>query len=63
MTKSFLDAHQVPYKDFNVVEDEAARDEMVSKTGGQMALPVILIGDDTLVGFNEKKLKEKLGLK
>jgi len=61
MAKSFLDANGIPYQDFNVAEDKAAREEMVSKSG-QMAVPAIDIGGEFVIGFDEALLKEKLGL-
>jgi hypothetical protein len=30
---------------------------------GQMGVPVIIIGDDVVIGFNQSKLEEILGLK
>jgi len=61
MAKSFLDANNIPYQELNVAEDKAAREEMISKSGA-MAVPVIEIDGEILVGFNEAQLKEKLGL-
>lgn len=61
MTRSFLDANNIPYQDLDVAEDKAAREEMISKSG-TMTVPVIEIDGETLVGFNEAQLKEKLGL-
>ena len=57
----FLDQHNIAYQDFDVAADSAAREEMVKKTG-QMAVPVIEIDGEFIVGFNEALLKEKLGL-
>ena len=57
----FLEQHNIAYQDIDVAADSAAREEMVRKTG-QMAVPVIEINGDFIVGFNEGKLKEKLGL-
>jgi glutaredoxin len=57
----FLDQHNIAYQDFDVAADSAAREEMVKKTG-QMAVPVIEIDGEFIVGFNEAQLKEKLGL-
>ena len=61
MTKSLLDANNIPYQDLNVAEDKAAREEMVSKSGA-MAVPVIEIDGAFVIGFDEAQLKEKLGL-
>ncbi len=59
--KKFLDDNGVKYQDFNVAEDKAARDEMISKAH-QLAVPTTVIDGEVVVGFNEKMLKEKLGL-
>ncbi len=59
--KQWLDEKGVKYQELNVGEDKAARDEMVNKTH-QMVVPTILIDGEVVVGFNEKVLKEKLGI-
>jgi len=61
MAKSLLDANNIPYQDLDVAEDKAAREEMISKSGA-LAVPVIEIDGEILLGFNEEQLKEKLGL-
>jgi len=60
-TKKFLEDNGITYQDFDVAGDKTAREEMVSKTG-QMAVPVIEIDSDIVVGFDEGWLKQKLGL-
>jgi len=57
----FLEQHNIAYQEVDVATDSAAREEMVRKTG-QMAVPVIEIDGDFTVGFDEGRLKEKLGL-
>lgn len=59
--KKFLDDNGIKYQDFNVAEDKAARDEMISKAH-QLSVPTTFIDGEVVVGFNEKLLKEKLGL-
>jgi len=59
--KKFLEDNGIAYQNFNVAEDSAAREEMISKSQ-QLAVPTILIDDEIIVGFNEALLKEKLGL-
>lgn len=59
--KKFLDDNGIKYQDFNVAEDKVARDEMISKAH-QLAVPTTFIDGEVVVGFNEKLLKEKLGL-
>jgi len=61
MAKEFFDQNKVEYTDRNVAEDEAARNEMVEKSG-QMGVPVIVIDDEITVGFDQEKIKELLKL-
>lgn len=60
--KQFLDANGIQYQDLNVAEDKTARDEMINTTH-QMAVPTIAIDGQYVIGYNEKEIKEKLGLK
>ncbi len=60
-TKKFLEDNGVAYQDLDVAKDEAARNEMINKTG-QLGVPVIDIDGEIVVGFDEPLLKEKLGL-
>ncbi|MBI2455714.1 MAG: glutaredoxin family protein [candidate division NC10 bacterium] len=43
----------------NVAEDAAARDELIARTG-RMAVPVITVDDEVIVGFDRGKLKRLL---
>lgn len=61
MTKEFFKKNNVAYQDFNVGEDEKAREEMIKKTG-QMGVPVIEIDDKIVIGYDEATLKELLSL-
>jgi len=56
-----LDANKVQYVNVDVSQDKVARDEMVSKTG-QLGVPVVDIDGELTVGYDEKWIKEKLGL-
>lgn len=60
--KSFLRNNGVEYQDCDVMEDQNARDEM-RKISGQLGVPVILIGHDVVIGFDEAGLKNSLGIK
>jgi len=62
MAKTFFKANNVAFTDFNVAADLAKRKEMIEKTG-QMGVPVIDIGGQIVVGFDEPKIKNALGLK
>ena len=65
-TKEFLKEHGIPFEDVDVGVDRDRAMEMVQKSG-QMGVPVIAITTDDgkehiIVGFNEEKLREVLGL-
>lgn len=59
MAKDFFNEEGVTYTEHNVAEDTEKRSEMVDKTG-QLGVPVIEIGGEIVIGFNEKKIKELL---
>lgn len=45
----------------NVAEDAAAREELIARTG-RMAVPVITVDDDVIVGFDRGRLQRLLGI-
>ncbi len=59
--KEFFQANNVEFTDNDVATDMDKRQEMIDMTG-QMGVPVIKIGDDVVVGFDEGKIKELLGV-
>lgn len=59
--KEFFTANHVQYTEHNVASDLTKRQEMIQKSG-QMGVPVITINDEVVVGYDEEKLKELLGL-
>ena len=59
--KEFFTANNVEFSDIDVAADPEKRQEMIEMTG-QMGVPVIRIGDDVVVGFDEGKVKELLGM-
>ena len=61
MAKDWMTAKNIAFKDYNVGEDMAKRKEMVEMTG-QLGVPVIKIGNDVMVGFNQDKMAELLGI-
>lgn len=61
MAKDFFDANKVKYTDHNVATDIEKRKEMVEKSG-QMGVPVIVIGDELTIGFDEDRLRQLLAL-
>jgi glutaredoxin 3 len=61
MAKEFFAKNNVSYTDYNVASDMEKRQEMIDKSE-QMGVPVIDIENNIIVGCNEKKIKELLGL-
>jgi glutaredoxin 3 len=59
--KLFFQAHDVAFEEHDVQTDLAARQEMLTKSG-QMGVPVIIIGDELIVGFDQPRLRQLLGV-
>ncbi len=59
--KDFFKENNINYTEHDVAMDAEKRQEMIELTG-QMGVPVIRIGDDVVIGFDEGKLRELLGL-
>ena len=57
--KDFLKENNVEFEDVDVAADRARAEEMVEKSG-QMGVPVVLIDDEVLIGFDKKKLMDVL---
>jgi glutaredoxin len=49
----------VPFEDVNVMENVEARQELVRLTG-RMAVPVIVVGGEIVVGFDRARLQALL---
>ncbi len=61
MAKKFLKENNVDFEDIDVSSDQAKAEELVRKSG-QMAVPVIDIEGEIIVGFDREKIKKALGL-
>jgi glutaredoxin 3 len=57
--KKYFGENDIEFEDFDVSADETKRNEMVERSG-QMGVPVIDIGGELVVGFDEGKIKELL---
>lgn len=57
--KEFFKENNVEYTEHDVAAEAEKREEMIEMTG-QMGVPVIRIGDDVVIGFDEGKVKELL---
>ncbi len=61
MTKDYLTEHNIAFTDVDVAADAGKRQEMIEKSG-QMGVPVILIGEELIVGFDKRRIDELLGI-
>ncbi len=61
MAKEYFKSKNVAYTEYNVASDTEKRKEMVDKSG-QMGVPVILIGDELIIGFDKPVIDKALGL-
>ena len=58
-TKDYLTEKGIPYVDYNVASNREKAKEMIDKSG-QMGVPVVIVDDEIMVGFNQVKLDELL---
>lgn len=61
MAKNFFKKNNIAYAEKNVAADQEAAQEMI-KISGQMGVPVIEIGEEIIIGFDEQKIKKILGI-
>jgi len=66
MTRTYLDDHDVEYDSLEVdlLEGQERDDAIaeVKRLSGGTSFPVVVIGDEVIVGFNKKRIKELLEL-
>ena len=65
MTKKYLDEFAVEYRltEVDSLEGEEKEDAIaeVKRLSGGTSFPVVVVGDEVIVGFNKKRIKELLG--
>jgi len=61
LAKEFFTANNIQFTDHDVATDPNAIKEAVEKSG-QMGVPVIDIDGEIILGFDETKLRELLGI-
>jgi glutaredoxin-like YruB-family protein len=59
--KEYFKKNNVAYTEKDVTQDLAAQQEMMQKSG-QLGVPVIDVGGQIVIGFNQPKLRELLQL-
>ena len=57
--KEYLSRKGITFTDYNVAGDRDKAREMIDKSG-QMGVPVILVDDEVIVGFNQNALDKLL---
>ena len=57
--KDYLRERGVPYQEYDVSRDRNAAQEMVNLTG-QMGVPVIVVDDEVVIGFDRARLAQLL---
>ena len=61
MAKEYLGENKIEFNNIDVSMDSKAAQDMIEKSG-QMGVPVIVIGDELIVGFDRAKIASALGL-
>lgn len=66
MAKEYFTNKKIKYTDVDVAADEDKAQEMIEKSG-QMGVPVIIVEkegkEEVIVGFDQSKLADLLGIK
>jgi len=57
--KEYMKENEIDYKEYDVSSDTDRRKEMIEKSG-QMGVPVIVIGEDMMVGFEKDRFEEMI---
>jgi glutaredoxin-like YruB-family protein len=60
-TKQFLKDNNIDFEDIDVSADQEKTKEMIQKSG-QMAVPVLDINGEIIVGFDKEAIKKALNL-
>lgn len=58
--KDFMTRHGVSFVERSLADDPSARDELIAM--GFRAVPVIKVGNETMLGFSAPKLRKMLSL-
>lgn len=62
VAKRYFKEQNIRFKDIDITRNPAAATDMQKRTG-QMGVPVILINNRPIVGFDKPKINRLLGLK
>ena len=59
--KDFMEENEIKFEYIDVGKDREAAMQMIEKSG-QRGVPVIEIDDEMIVGFDEARIRKKLGI-
>ena len=62
VVKQHLKKHEIRFKEIDITKDENAARDMVRRTG-QQGVPVTLIDNRPIVGFDKEKINRLLNIK
>ena len=60
--KRYLKEKKFRFRDIDISKDDKAANDVVRRTG-QMGVPVILINNRPIIGFNKKEIDKALNIK
>ncbi|MCP5051081.1 MAG: NrdH-redoxin [bacterium] len=62
VVKQHLKKHNIRFKEIDITKDQRAAKDMVRRTG-QQGVPVTLIQNRPIIGFNKKEINRLLNIK
>lgn len=60
--KRYFREKRIRFKDVDVSRDQAALKDMMRRTGGNKGVPVILINNRPIIGFDRAKIDKMLNI-
>ncbi len=51
--RRFLSDHKIPFEEHDIDRDHNALQELVDRTGSATHVPVLVVGEETFIDFNE----------
>ncbi len=61
--KRYLKEKNIKFKDVDVSRDQSALRDMQNRTNGNSGVPVILINNKPIIGFDRNKINQYLNIK
>ena len=61
MAKEYLSSKNISYQDIDIAGDHNSAQEMI-RLSGQMGVPVVVIGEEVVLGFDKNRIDSLLGL-